>query len=42
VAQKILPFYPTPNRTASNAAQPWVNNFSFTGKWPRNYNMTAV
>ena len=42
VAQKILPFYPTPNRAPSNAAQPWVNNFSFTGKWPRNYNMTAV
>jgi hypothetical protein len=42
VAQKILPFYPTANRTPPNAAQPWANNFSYSGKWPRNYNMTAV
>jgi hypothetical protein len=41
-AQKLISFYPTPNRTAPNASQPWVNNFQFSGKWPRNYNMIAV
>jgi hypothetical protein len=38
VARNVIGFYPTANRTASTA-QPWVNNFNFAGKWPRNYNM---
>lgn len=37
VAQKILPSWPQPNRAAPNAAQPWVQNYGFSGKWPRNY-----
>ncbi len=37
VAQKIMPFYPAPNRPVSNAAQPWVGNFQFSAKWPRSY-----
>ena len=42
VAQKIMTFFPTANRTSPIAAQPWANNFSYAGKWPRNYNMTVV
>lgn len=42
VAKKVIEYYPTPNRTPPNPAQPWANNFQFSGKWPRNYNMTAV
>lgn len=38
-AQKIATFWPTPNRTGPNAAQPWVQNYGFSGKWPRNYDM---
>jgi hypothetical protein len=39
VSQKIMPFWPTPNRPSPNAAQPWVQNYGFSGKWPRNYDM---
>lgn len=39
VAQKIMPFWPNANRAAPNAAQPWVQNYGFSGKWPRNYDM---
>ena len=39
VAQKIMPFWPAPNRPSPNAAQPWVQNYGFSGKWPRNYDM---
>lgn len=42
VAQKIMSYYPQPNVTPANPAQPWVNNFQFVGKWPRNYNMFVV
>lgn len=39
VAQKIMPFWPEANRPSPNAAQPWVQNYGFSGKWPRNYDM---
>lgn len=39
VSQKMMPFWPTPNRPSPNAAQPWVQNYGFSGKWPRNYDM---
>jgi hypothetical protein len=42
VAQKIMPFWPTPNRPSPNAAQPWVQNYGFSGKWPRNYDMFVM
>ncbi len=42
VGQKIMSFYPTSNRAPASATQPWVNNFSFGGKWPRSYNMLAL
>jgi hypothetical protein len=41
VARNIIGYYPAPNRAALTA-QPWVNNFNFTGKWPRDYNMFVV
>ncbi len=42
VSQKVMSYWPSPNRAAPNAAQPWVQNFGFSGKWPRNYDMTVV
>jgi hypothetical protein len=39
VGQKIMSYYPEANRAGTTA--PWVNNFQFSGKWPRNYNMYA-
>ncbi|MBI2688781.1 MAG: TonB-dependent receptor [Acidobacteria bacterium] len=39
VAQKIMPFWPTPNRASASPTQPWVSNYGFSGKWPRNYDM---
>ena len=39
VAKKIMSYWPVPNRPVSNAAQPWVQNYGFSGKWPRNYDM---
>jgi hypothetical protein len=39
VAQKIITFWPTPNRPSPNPAQPWVQNYGFSGKWPRDYDM---
>ncbi len=42
VGRSIMTYYPEPTRTGPNAAAPWVQNFAFTGKWPRNYNMFVV
>jgi hypothetical protein len=39
VSQKIMGFWPMPNRPSPNATQPWVTNYGFSGKWPRNYDM---
>lgn len=39
VSQKIMTYWPTPNRPSPNATQPWVQNYGFSGKWPRNYDM---
>lgn len=41
VGKNIMTYYPTPNQ-APNPAAPWVNNFAYSGKWPRNYNMLVV
>ncbi len=37
VGRNILSYYPDANTTPPNPDQPWVNNFTFSGKWPRNY-----
>jgi hypothetical protein len=42
VALKMMTYWPQPNRAGPNAAQPWVQNYGFSGKWPRNYDMTVV
>ncbi|MCC6859370.1 MAG: TonB-dependent receptor [Bryobacterales bacterium] len=42
VAQKIMSYYPEPNVPPSNAATPWVQNFSYSSKWPRDYNMLVA
>ncbi len=38
VGRAVMAFYPAPNRAPANPAQPWVQNFGFSAKWPRNYN----
>ncbi|MFN7920078.1 MAG: TonB-dependent receptor [Bryobacteraceae bacterium] len=38
VARKIMSFWPQANRPGP-AATPWVNDYGFSGKWPRNYDM---
>ncbi|MBL8295562.1 MAG: carboxypeptidase regulatory-like domain-containing protein, partial [Bryobacterales bacterium] len=42
VGRNIMTYYPEPNRVGPNAASPWIQNFAFSGKWPRNYNMLVV
>jgi hypothetical protein len=42
VARNIMSFWPNSNRPPSNPAQPWVQNFQFSAKWPRNYNMLTA
>ena len=42
VGRKIMTYYPEPNFTSSTPATPWVLNYSFSSKWPRNYNMLVV
>jgi hypothetical protein len=37
VGRNMVTFYPEANTPPPNAAQPWVNNFTFSDKWPRNY-----
>jgi hypothetical protein len=41
VAKKMMEYWPAPNTPGASAAQPWVRNFQFSAKWPRNYNMFA-
>lgn len=40
VARRVIAFYPEANRPGSGS--PWVNNFQFSGKWPRQYNMLSI
>ncbi|MCC6588727.1 MAG: TonB-dependent receptor [Bryobacterales bacterium] len=42
VGKNIMTYYPDATRVGPNPAAPWVNNFAFSGKWPRNYNMLVV
>ena len=37
VGRNAVGFFPDQNTAPPNAAQPWVNNFTFSDKWPRNY-----
>lgn len=36
VGRRIIGFYPEPNAPGAN--QPWVQNWVYSGKWPRDYN----
>jgi hypothetical protein len=42
VGRNIMTYYPEPNRTGPNPAAPWVQNFGYSSKWPRDYNMLVV
>jgi outer membrane receptor protein involved in Fe transport len=37
VGRSIMSFYPTANIAGPNPATPWVQNFSYSYKWPRDY-----
>ncbi len=38
VGRNAVGFFPDQNTTPPNPNQPWVNNFTFSDTWPRNYN----
>ncbi len=42
VGQKMITYWPQPNRPTTAPATPWVQNSEFASKWPRNGDMTVV
>jgi hypothetical protein len=42
VARNIMTYFPEANTPSSNPAQPWVQTWTFTYKWPRNFDMYAA
>jgi hypothetical protein len=42
VGRNIMTYYPEPNTVGPNPATPWVQNFVFSAKWPRDYNMWVM
>ncbi|MFB3826888.1 MAG: TonB-dependent receptor domain-containing protein [Bryobacteraceae bacterium] len=40
VGRRILSYYPEPNTPGAN--QPWVQNWVFSAKWPRDYNNSVL
>jgi hypothetical protein len=41
VARNLMDLLPQANTPSSSATQPWVQNFTFSYKWPRNFDMYA-
>lgn len=41
VARNLIRLLPDANRPSTSATQPWVQNFVFGYKWPRNFDMYA-
>ena len=39
VARNLMQLYPEPNTQGGVANQPWVRNFTFSYKWPRDFDM---
>ena len=39
VATKMMEYFPQPNTASASPAQQWVRNFTFSYKWPRNFDM---
>lgn len=42
VARNLIRLLPDPNSPSTSATQPWVQNFTFSYKWPRDFDMYAV
>lgn len=42
VAANMMQFWPEPNTAGSSATQPWVQNFTFSYKWPRDFDMYVI
>jgi Carboxypeptidase regulatory-like domain len=41
VARNLINLLPEANTPSNSATQPWVQNFTFSYKWPRNFDMYA-
>ena len=41
VARGLMNLFPEPNTPSASASQPWVQNFTYNYKWPRNFDMYA-
>jgi hypothetical protein len=42
VGRNIAGYYPLPNVAAPDRSQPWLQDFVFSSKWPRNYDAVIV
>jgi hypothetical protein len=42
VGRRVMTYFPEPNTPGASPSTPWVQNFVFSSKWPRNYNATVV
>jgi hypothetical protein len=42
VARRIMDFWPLPNTPSTTPGRPFVNNYTFSGKWPRDYDMFVL
>ncbi|MBI3473792.1 MAG: TonB-dependent receptor [Candidatus Solibacter usitatus] len=42
VGRNIMNFWPKANVTGPDRARPFVNNYAFSAKWPRDYDATVV
>ncbi|MDX1982379.1 MAG: TonB-dependent receptor, partial [Bryobacteraceae bacterium] len=42
VGRKIMEFWPLPNTPSRDAARPFVQNYAFSAKWPRDYDMWTM
>jgi hypothetical protein len=42
VGKNILTYYPVPNITGPNTRSPWLQNFTYSYKWPRDYDTNVV
>jgi hypothetical protein len=42
VGRSIMQYWPAPNIASSRPATPWVQNFTYSYKWPRDYDTIVV
>ena len=42
VGRSIMSYYPKPNTASPNASTPWLQNFTYSYKWPRDYDALTM